>query len=496
MSQLRVRFAPSPTGNLHVGHVRTALYNYLLAQGDDDGAYILRIEDTDTNRSTPESRAAIEEALRWLGLDWDEGPEKGGDYGPYVQSERYDSFRQAARGLMDSGAAYPCFCTKEELDAEREEARKAKQAYRYSGKCFRLTSEERQAKLEAGEPYVLRFRVPEGKTEWFEPTSRKQVSFDNEGLGDFVIWRMPSIEVGHPLYNFTVVVDDIAMKISHVLRGDDHISNTPRQIMLYKALGAEPPTFIHLSMILGADKAKLSKRHGATSLAEFKRMGYLPEGLVNYLALLGWNEGTEREVYSLKELVAAFTTERISNTAAMFDYDKCRHINGEQLRLLPKDERTRRALAILREEGVIPADLVEESEGWQRLVEIIAEVGDRAKLLTDYTFYVRPFYFAPDSYDEKAIKKVLRKEGAAEKLLRAGELFAAAESFDHDTLEQLFRDEAETQGVGMGKLIQPIRVALTGGTVGIGLFETVVLVGKDEVLRRLTACLEFVKTLG
>ncbi len=459
-----------------------------------DGRYILRIEDTDVQRSTPESRRAIIEALRWLGLDWDEGPEKGGPCGPYLQSERYGHFREAVKRLLDSGAAYPCFCSPEELETERREAQRRKTAYLYSGRCRELSSDERNARLETGEPYAVRFAVDKGETSWVEPTQRGRVTFSNDDIGDFILWRRPSIEKGHPLYNFTVVVDDIAMGITHVLRGDDHISNTPKQILIYRALGAEPPVFIHLSMILGADRQKLSKRHGATSLAEFRRKGYLPEGLVNYLALLGWNEGTEREFYGLDDLVAAFSTERISNTAAVFDYDKCRHINGEHLRRLPPEERARRALPHLHEAGAVPLAATADGEGWNRLVEVIECIGDRAKLLTEYAFYVRPFNFAPEGYDEKAVKKVLGKEGVTERLEAARNLFENV-AFEHDALEEAFRAKAEELGIGMGKLIQPVRAALTGGTVGIGLFETVILVGREETFRRIKACLDFVGKL-
>jgi nondiscriminating glutamyl-tRNA synthetase len=483
----RVRFAPSPTGHLHVGHVRTALYNFLLARGTG-GVYVLRIEDTDVERSTPESLAAILEALRWLGLDWDEGPDVGGPCAPYLQSGRYDLYREAAERLLKSGAAYPCFCSPEELDAEREEARVEGRAYRYSGRCRNLDRDEARRRMSAGEPHAVRFAVPPGETAWEEPTQRGRVSFSNADIEDFIVWRRPSVAEGHPLYNFTVTVDDVAMRITHVLRGDDHISNTPKQILLYRALGAEPPVFVHMPMILGPDRQKLSKRHGATALAEFRRQGYLPEGLVNYLALLGWNEGTERELYTLDELVAAFSTERISNTAAVFDYDKCRHISGEHLRMLSPGERARRALPHLRGAGAVSPTLVEDGEGWDRLVEIIARIGDRAKLLSDYAFYVRPFYLAPEAYDETAVKKVLGKEGAAALLTEAKGLFERTD-LEHDALEAAFRAKAEELGVGLGKLIQPVRVALTGGTVGIGLFETVVLLGLEETLARIDACL-------
>jgi nondiscriminating glutamyl-tRNA synthetase len=489
-NQIRVRFAPSPTGHLHVGHVRTALYNFLLARGSG-GAYVLRIEDTDVERSTPESLRAILEALRWLGLDWDEGPDVGGPCAPYLQSERHDLYREAAERLLESGAAYPCFCSPEVLEAEREEAQKRKTAYRYSGRCRELEREAARRRMDAGEPYAVRFAVPAGETAWVEPTQRGRVGFSNADIEDFIIWRRPSLAEGHPLYNFTVTVDDVAMRITHVLRGDDHISNTPKQILLYRALGAEPPVFVHLSMILGPDRQKLSKRHGATSLDEFRRMGYLPEGLVNYLALLGWNEGTERELYTLDELVLAFSTERISHTAAVFDYGKCRHVSGEHLRSLPPEERTRRALPHLHEAGAVHLTVTEGGEGWSRLVKIVDLIGDRAKLLTEYAFYVRPFYLAPEGYDPKAVKKVFAREGVAERLKVAKELIESTDP-EHDALEEAFRAKAEGLGIGLGRLVQPVRVALTGGTVGVGLFETVVLLGREETRRRIDSCIDYI----
>ncbi len=489
-SPVRVRFAPSPTGHLHVGHVRTALYNFLLAKGRG-GSYVLRIEDTDTERSTAESRRGIIDALTWLGLEWDEGPEKGGPYAPYLQSGRYEEFRAAARRLWDEGHAYPCFCTTEELDTEREEARHEGEAYVYSGRCRDLDRDEVESRLADGEPYALRFRVPPGRTSWVEPTSRGMVAFENAGLGDFVIWRRPSIDGGHPLYNFTVAVDDIAMRITHVLRGDDHISNTPRQVLIYHALGAEPPSFIHLPMILGPDRQKLSKRHGSTSLDEFRRQGYLPEGLVNYLALLGWSEGEDRELYSLPELIESFSLERLNKTAAVFDYDKCRHINGEQLKALSAEERARLALPYLREAGAVPAVLEPDTDGWPRLVEIVEQIADRVKLLSEYAFYVRPFYHAPTEYEEKAVKKVLGKSGARERLERGRVALAEADGFTHDVLESAFRELAAELEVGLGKLIQPLRVALTGDRVGIGLFETAELVGREAALERIERCLTF-----
>jgi glutamyl-tRNA synthetase len=301
---MRLRFAPSPTGLLHVGNARTALFNWLLARGGG-GTFILRIEDTDVERSTPESEAGILEDLRWMGLTWDEGPDVGGPRGPYRQSERLDLYASYARRLIEQGAAYYCFCPAEQIEADRRAAMEAGRPPKYSGRCRDLSRGESGARVSSGEAAVIRFRVPEGRDVVFQDVVRGEVRFSTEVIGDPVLVRSD----GNPAYNFTVVIDDVLMDITHVIRGEDHISNTPRQVLLYEALGFRPPVFAHLALVLGPDHAPLSKRHGATSVAEFRARGYLPEALVNYLALLGWSPGGGDELLDIHELARRFALE-------------------------------------------------------------------------------------------------------------------------------------------------------------------------------------------
>ena len=312
MTPLRVRFAPSPTGNLHVGNARTALFNWLLARRHG-GTCVLRIEDTDIERSTAESERAIRDDLRWLGLDWDEGPDVGGPHAPYRQSERIADYAEAARSLLAAGKAYYCFCSADDLERERREALATGQPPKYSGKCRANDPTAAADRVRAGETTALRFAVPAGRSVTFRDLVRGEVTFETEVIGDPVILRSN----GRPAYNFAVVVDDAAMEITHVVRGEDHISNTPRQILLYDALGLPSPAFAHLSLVLGSDHAPLSKRHGATSVAEFRDRGYLPEALVNYLALLGWSPGDSEELLDVTEMARRFELERVTHSAAV-----------------------------------------------------------------------------------------------------------------------------------------------------------------------------------
>src|SRR5437588_8658702 len=325
---MRVRFAPSPTGHLHVGNARTALFNWLLARGQG-GTYIFRIEDTDADRSTRESEASIVTDLRWLGLDWDEGPDVGGPRGPYRQSERLHLYQSYATELLNAGAAYHCFCTVAQLEAERQEALAAGRPARYAGTCRRITREQAEARIAAGERPAIRFRVPEERDVVFTDAVRGDVRFETDVIGDPVIVRAD----GHPAYNFAVVVDAALMEMTHVIRGEDHISNTPRQLLLYEALGFTPPTFAHLSMVLGPDHAPLSKRHGATSVGEFRAKGYLPEALVNYLALIGWSPGGNDELLPIDELARRFSLDAVGHSAGVFDEEKLAWANRHYLKL-------------------------------------------------------------------------------------------------------------------------------------------------------------------
>ncbi len=340
-NQVRVRFAPSPTGHLHVGGARTALFNYLYAK-NRNGKFILRIEDTDQARSTKESENIVLGDLQWLGLNWDEGPNVGGEYGPYRQSERMDIYKKYAYQLLEEGKAYRCFCTDEELTAKKEKAKEEKQSLHYDGTCRKLTEEEIKEKLDKNIPYTIRFKVPE-KDYFIYDLIRDKVEWKYGVLGDFIILRSD----GMPVYNFCVVIDDYLMKISHVIRAEEHLPNTLRQVMLYEAFGWKPPKFAHASLILGKDKSKLSKRHGATSVGQFKEEGYLPEAMNNYLALLGWSDGTNREEFSMKELIKAFSIKRINKSPAVFDSDKLNWLNSEYIKKLDNKEFVERTIPFL-----------------------------------------------------------------------------------------------------------------------------------------------------
>ena len=339
MTPIRVRFAPSPTGQLHVGNARTALFNWLLARGRN-GTFILRIEDTDAERSTRESEVAILEDLRWLGLTWDEGPDAGGPHAPYRQSERLDLYLDAARDLMARGVAYRCFCTPEALDTERQAALAAGRPPKYSGKCRVLPPAEADRRVAAGEAAAIRFLVPASRDVTFVDLVRGPVTISTDVIGDPVIVRSD----GRPAYNFAVVVDDARMDVTDVIRGEDHISNTPRQILIYEALGLTPPRFAHLSLVMGPDHAPLSKRHGATSVAEFRQRGYLPEALVNYLALLGWSPGENQELMPLAEMAGRFDLAHVSHSAAVFDVGKLAWMNRHYMKVAG-DARLARAAA-------------------------------------------------------------------------------------------------------------------------------------------------------
>ncbi len=478
MSSVRVRFAPSPTGYLHVGGARTALYNWLFARVAG-GAFILRIEDTDRARSTGEYLDAIIEDLRWLGLDWDEGPEVGGPRGPYSQSERHAVYGPYVDRLLSAGLAYRCFCTPEELEDRRRARPQAEaEAWRYDRKCLSLSDEERSALAEEGRSSVVRFRVPEGKTR-FEDAILGTVEFDNAELDDFVTARAD----GTPTYNFAVVVDDLEMRISHVIRGSDHLSNTPRQILVWRALGHEPPVFAHLPLVLAPDKKVLSKRRGAVAIGEYRRQGYVPEALVNYMALLGWAYDGTQELFGLEELVDKFELGKVSRKAASFDPEKLAWMNAQWLKRLDVRERTARVIPILQAEGLVGQEPSPAEREWiERVVNVI---DDRLKTLRDVLDFDWFFVVSDASYDTIAVKKVLGEPGADEILAGLHRILAGAPSFDPQTLEQLIRGFAQEKGLSAGKVIQPARVAVTGRTASPGIFETLWLLGRDRVLERL-----------
>ena len=433
----RLRFAPSPTGYLHVGGARTALFNWLYARRHG-GVFVLRIEDTDVERSQAELVTGILDGLRWLGIDWDEGPEVGGPHAPYFQSQRLDRYRAAAKQLLDSG-----------------------QAFEDGG--------------------AIRFKVPPGKTT-FVDSVHGPIEFDNEHIESFVILRSDT----HPTYHLSVVCDDIDMEITHVVRGDDHISNTPKQVLLYNAFGKTPPTFAHLPLIMGADKQRLSKRHGATSVMEYEKLGYLPEAMFNFLALLGWGTGSNDELLTKNDLIQRFNLEGISGGNAVFNTEKLDWFNHQYLLKLTDEE------LVARIQGLLAHRSLGEGGGLKGLKNdpawtsrVLALLRPRCKKLTEYRDQLAPFLDDPTSYDADGVKKHLSAPGMAEHLKALRDAYAAISPFDEATLEQTLRALAEARGLKAGVLIHGTRLAMTGRMVSPGLFEMLVLLGRDRVVARL-----------
>lgn len=470
---VRVRFAPSPTGFLHVGGARTALFNWLWAR-HSGGTFVLRIEDTDVERSTEEMIAEILDGLGWLGLDWDEGP--------HYQSESAGRHRAVVGALVEEGHAYPCFCTVEQLEAERQRAVERKAAYVYSGRCRAIDPEEAARRREAGDPHTIRFRVQAGETSW-DDVVHGPTSFANDGIGDFIILRSD----GAPVYNLAVTVDDMEMRITHVIRGDDHISNTPKQILLYRALDAPVPAFAHVPLILGPDKTKLSKRHGAVGVTHYRDEGYLPDAFVNFLALLGWSPGDDREVMGRDELVEAFTLDRITGKSAVFDVDKLQWLNGQHLSRLSGEAIADHALPWFVREGV--ASEAEIRDRWEWFLELMELVKARSRTLEDLVRQGRPFFPGDVEYDDEAVEKFWKdREKGREALSAAAEWAASQPDFDDlERMESHLRSLAEERGISAGKIMQSIRVAITGQRVSPGIFETMAAMGKDVVENRIEA---------
>ena len=461
MGQLRVRFAPSPTGYLHIGGARTALFNYLLAR-KEQGTFILRIEDTDVARSTQESVDAILQAMDWLGLSYNEGP--------FYQSDRFDLYREKVEQLLVEGKAYRCYCTSEELEAKREAALKSGGKPKYDGTCRERTDQPDQ-------PYVVRFKAPQSGTTSFKDRIKGTISFENDELDDVIIQRSD----GTPTYNFVVVVDDATMDVNLVLRGDDHINNTPRQILLYEALGYPVPEFAHVPMILGADKTRLSKRHGATSVMAYKEMGYLPEALVNYLVRLGWSHG-DQEIFSMAELEEKFGLDSVGKSASVFNPDKLLWLNHHYI----KSGDPARIADLLKE--FLAAENLNTEQG-PNLVEVVKTLQERSKTLVEMCQGARFYYLPEVEFDEAAVAKSLTpdKKEVLEVLIRELE---ACTDLNHDVVEQVFGKVMEATGLKLGKIGPVVRVALTGGSVSPSIFEVITVLGKETSLQRLRATLK------
>jgi glutamyl-tRNA synthetase len=472
----RVRFAPSPTGYLHVGGARTALFNWLYAK-HLGGTFVLRIEDTDVERSSTDMVSGILDGLRWLGLNWDEGPDVGGPHAPYFQSERLDRYRDAASRLVDQGLAYYCYCTPERLRDERERAEARGEAWQYDRACLAL-SPDRIAELEAAStPRAIRFKVPTSTTS-FDDAVHGRIAFDSTSVEDFVVVRSD----GHPTYHLSVVVDDVDMRITHVIRGDDHVSNTPKHILLFQALGAHPPVFAHVPLILGADKKRLSKRHGATSVTEYERQGYLPETMVNFLALLGWAPGGDRELMDVAELVASFGLEGISGGNAVFNTEKLDWMNGQYIAQLPVERLLDLARPFLLNAGLLGATDPPTKEWLYRLLELLRP---RAKRLTEFGDMAEPFLRDVVEYEPAALEKHLSSPDIGGHLSALADALRVVEPFDEAQVEASVRGTATARGIKAGALIHAARVAVTGRTTSPGIFEVLVLLGRERSVERL-----------
>ena len=487
-NDVRVRFAPSPTGMLHIGGARTAIYNWAYARSQG-GKFILRIEDTDRERSTDENTQIILRALSWLGLDWDEGPQVGGEFGPYFQTERMDTYKVALKKLINEGCAYPCFCTKEQLDEKREIAEKEHGGYGgYDGTCRKLSKEEATRRIEAGEPHVWRLKVPENHGPiCFNDEVYGQMEFPCDVMDDLILVRTD----GMPTYNFAVVCDDANMKISHVVRGDDHLSNTPRQILIYEALGFEVPTFAHLPMILGSDGKKLSKRHGATNVEEYRDAGYLSDVMVNFLALLGWSLDGETTIIPRDVLTKEFSLSRINKKDCIFDETKLDWMNGAYIREMDEDAWASVALPWIKktkgaDNSHIEVDLDFAKQVCPLVIERMSRFNELPEKL-EYLFWDNEVFF-----DEKSVNKVLKKEGSqADVALKIALQVLEDESneWDFDFLQSKVRSLGEEAGLKPKLIFQPIRVAVTGNMVSPPLFESIVLMKREDVVARIKKCL-------
>jgi glutamyl-tRNA synthetase len=482
----RVRFAPSPTGYLHVGGARTALFNWLFAR-HTGGVFVLRIEDTDLVRSSQEMVEGILDGLRWLGLDWDEGPHVGGEYGPYFQSERLDRYRTMADRLVAAGRAYYCYCEAEELKAKREAAEREGGTWRYDRTCSHLSVAEIAQREEKQTARTIRFRVPSGPTR-FDDLVHGPVAFDGDNIEDFVILRSD----GHPTYHLSVVSDDLEMAITHVIRGDDHISNTPKQVLLYRALGAPVPQFAHVPLILGPDRKRLSKRHGAASVLEYERQGYLPEAMVNFLGLLGWSPGHDQEVFSRDELVTAFGLEGISGSSAIFNPDKLDWFNAQHIQRLAPGELAVRLRPWLEAAGVWNPAYLEDRHAW--FFAVLELLRPRARRLGDFVEQGKFFFTDIVQYDPVAVERHLRAPGIAEQLSAVDAAFAELPTFDASGLEKTLRSVAEARRVKAAPLIHAVRVAVTGKMVSPSLFDVIALVGRERTHARLVAARRMVST--
>ena len=465
MEPIVTRFPPSPTGFLHIGGARTALFNWLYAR-KTHGKFVLRIEDTDEARSTKESVDAILESLAWLGIDFDDGP--------YFQTQRYDIYNEYIEKLVQSGHAYYCSCTPDEVNEMREAAKAAGKKPMYNGKC-------RELGLNKADNTVVRLKTPDTGVTVVEDIVKGDTAFQNNEVDDFIIQRSD----GSAMYNLAVVIDDMTMGINTIIRGDDHLINTPKQMMIYQALGADMPAFAHVPMVLGSDKSRLSKRHGAMSVSEYKHMGYLPDAMLNYLVRLGWSHG-DQEFFERQELIEKFDLEHLGRSASMFDMDKLTALNAKHIQAKAPKEIGEHLLFHLKETGV-------DTENDDYLAEVITTLQPRSKTLKEMAEGAQFYFTDTIEYDEKAAKKFLKPE-AADMLEMTLDLIEALDEFSHDQLETAFKTVMDKTGLGFGKIAQPLRVAVTGTTVSPGMFEMLLALGRDKTEGRIRKAIEFIRS--
>ncbi|SMB84446.1 glutamyl-tRNA synthetase [Desulfonispora thiosulfatigenes DSM 11270] len=478
MEDVRLRFAPSPTGPLHIGGARSALFNFLLAR-KLGGKLILRIEDTDRERSSRESEVNIYESLKWLGIDWDEGPDMPGEYGPYRQTERLEIYQKYIDSLIEKGHAYYCYCSEEEIEEQRKEFSAKGELPRYNGTCRNLTEEKRNQFIKEGRKPVVRFKVPENQMVTIDDMVRGTVNFETNGIGDYVIVKSDGI----PTYNFAVVVDDYTMKISHIVRAEEHLSNTPRQILVYNALGFETPKFAHVSLILGSDRTKMSKRHGATSVVQYMEKGYLPEAVVNFLALLGWSPGGEEEIFTVEEIIERFSLDHVSKRPAVFDMDKLDWINGTYIRKTDLDKLTKLTIPFLQRSGYLEENVDEANYTWVK--NIVACVQEKIHSLNEIPEYMELFVGKEVTFESDEVKDILKEEQVPELIEAFKAKINDMEELEASEIKKALKAIAKETGIKGKKLFMPLRVAVTGRTHGPEIDMLITVLGKELLAERL-----------
>ena len=482
--KLKVRFAPSPTGPFHIGGARSALFNWLVAR-HADGTFLVRIEDTDLKRSTKESEENIKDSLKWLGMNWDEGIDVGGPHGPYRQTERLDLYKKEVQRLLDEGKAYYCYCSAEELEKSRKAQLDAGKTPIYDEHCRHLTEEEKARYEAEGRKPVVRLKVRKDGVFAFDDMVRGHVEFQAAGVGDFIIMKSDGI----PVYNFAVVIDDAFMEVTHVIRAEEHLSNTPRQLAIYEALGYKPPKFGHISLILGEDHKKMSKRHGATSVTEYRNMGYLPEAVVNYLALLGWTPKGEQEIFTEEELIKQFSMKRVSSNDAVFDINKLNWINFQYMKKLDADQLYDLIVPFLVKAGYVDAAVNEEKKDW--LKKVIWFMKDHIYFAGQAADELRFFFEDMPKITDENVLAIMKAETSGQLLRAFIEDLKVLPSFDQDAIKKCFNACMKAQGIKGKAAYEPTRIALTGVTQGPGMFEMMELFGREKTMDRLEAALAY-----